>query len=166
MTITVETGAGVANANSYVTLAEARTYAKARGVTLTAFDDVLEQYLIKAMDYLESLRADYRGIKTDSTYALQWPRYGVYLDGVELDSNVIPTELKNAQVALAMAVQDGVDLMPTQSGDAFVVSEKVGPIETRYSEGVSVSGVPIVRSVEALLAPLLKATGALSTVRA
>lgn len=166
MTITVETGAGVANANSYITLAEARAYAKARGVTMTAFDDVLEQYLIKAMDYLESLRADYRGIKTDSTYALQWPRYGVYLDGTELASNVIPNELKNAQAQLAMAVQDGVDLMPTQTGDSFVTSEKVGPIETRYSQRINTSGVPIVRAVDAILAPLLKGTGALSTVRA
>lgn len=166
MTIIVEDGTGVVNANSYVTLVEARAYALARDVKLTDADAVLEVYLTKAMDYLEAQRDNFKGMKTVPTYALQWPRYGVFIDGTEIASNIVPKELKNAQIQLAMAVADGVDLMPTASGDAFIISEKVGPIETKYAEGVSTSGVPIVRAVEAWLAPLLRATGALTTVRA
>lgn len=166
MTLIIETGAGVAGANSYVTLAEARTYASARGVTLTDFDDVLERYLILAVDYLEAQRENFKGTKTDATYALQWPRYGVILDGVELASNVIPVELKNAQIQIAMAANEGIDLMPTATGDAFITAEKVGPLETRYSQRLNTSGVPIVRKLEAVLEPLLRTTGLLTTVRA
>ena len=166
MTLIVEDGSGVANANSYITLAEARSYAIQRGVTLSATDSALEVDLIKSMDYLESQRSNYKGVKTSPTYALQWPRYGVSIDGTEIASNVIPVELKNAQAQLAMAIATGVDLLPTATGAAFVVSEKVGPIETKYAENVSTSGVPIVRAVDALLAPLLRTGGALATARA
>lgn len=166
MTLIVEDGSGVTGANSYVTLVEARAYALTRGVEMTDVDSKLEMYLVKAMDYLESLRYGFKGRKTNADQALQWPRYCVYIDGYAISSEAIPTELKNAQMQIAMAIQSGIDFMPTASGEAFVISEKVGPIETKYSEGVSTSGVPIVRTVEALLAPLMNIGFGLVTERA
>lgn len=166
MTLTIEDGTQVANANSYVTLAEARDYAKARGVKLTDFDDVLEQELIKAMDYLEAQRDNFKGVKTSSTQPLQWPRCGAYVDGAVVEPTTIPNELKNAQIRIAMEIDAGINPMPTADGSAFVISEKVGQLETKYSEGVATSGVPIMRAVEALLAPLLRGAGGLRVERA
>lgn len=166
MALTVETGAIVPNADSYITLVDARTYAAARGITISATDGTAEIQLRKAFDYLESLRGSYKGVKVDTAQTAQWPRAYVTIDGIDLASNVIPTELKNAQVQLAAAVNSGIDIMPTSTGTAFIKREKVGPIDTEYSEVVSTSGVPIVRIVDALLAPLLNRQGVLATERA
>ena len=164
--LVVEDGTGVEAASSYVDVVYARAYATARGVTLSATDATLDQYLIKAMDYLESLRDRYKGKKTDPTYSLQWPRTGVTIDSTPIDSDVIPAELKQAQVQLAMAIQAGNDLMPTATGEAFITQDTIGPITTKYSEGVSTSGIPIVRAADALLAPLLNGSNAITTSRA
>ena len=125
MALIVETGEIVENANSYVDLAYARAYATARGLALSDADDTLEAQLITAMDYLEALRSQYQGTKLGS---LQWPRYGVFIDGVELASDTIPKELKDAQCRLAFEVSSGVDIMPTTSGK-YAKREKVGDLE-------------------------------------
>ena len=163
MTITVEDGTGVEGANSYVSAAEARTYASARGFT---FNTNIERYLIKAMDYIEGKRSQFKGAKIDVTYPLQWPRTCVYIDGFAVGEDAIPTELKQAQIRAAMAYQDGIDLMPTNTGAPFATMKKVGPIETRYSSGVRTSGVPTVRELDNLLAPLLRGGSMLSVERA
>ncbi len=152
MALIVETGAIVDNANSYVDLAYARAYATARGLALSDVDDTLEAQLITAMDYLEALRSQYQGTKLGS---LQWPRYGVFIDGVELASNTIPRELKDAQCRLAFEVSSGVDLMPTTFGK-FAKKEKVGDLEVEYSESLSTSQQPILTVVDNLLAQLMK----------
>lgn len=166
MTITVEDGSNVAGANSYVTVSDARTYATARGVTLSATDSVVETLIFKAMDYLESLRSDYKGTKSNQTQALQWPRTNVSIDGYDIDSDVIPTELKNAEMQLIMDISSGLDPMLSSDGAAFVIKDKIGPLETTYSEGVATSGLPILRRAEALLMPLLAQQGLLTVVRA
>lgn len=162
MALIVENGTIVENANSYVDLEYARAYATARGLTLSAVDATLEAQLMTAMDYLEALRSQYQGAKIGS---LQWPRYGVTIDGVELASDTIPKELKDAQSRLAFDVSSGVDLMPTTSGK-YAKREKVGDLEVEYSETLSTSQQPTLTVVDNLLAPLLK-QGAfrLTTVR-
>lgn len=153
MTITVEDGSIVAGANSYVTLAEARAYATARGKTLPADDAALSALLITSVDYLEAQRARYQGSKVSATQELQFPRDEVYIDGVPLEATTIPAILKQAQIRLAIEANSGVDLMPTRSGP-FVKKEEIGPIVTEYSEKVGVSVEPEITAVEALLEPL------------
>lgn len=167
MALVIEDGTLVASANSYVTVAQARAYASARGVTLSTIDATVEQNLIAAMDYLEAQRAKFQGSKVSATQSLQWPRNDVLIDCNEVASTVIPNELKNVQIQLAIEVSKGVDLMPTRQG-AFVKLEKVGPIETQYSERIGTGLTPDMTAVDALLAPLFKACVqgfALSSVR-
>lgn len=163
MSLIIEDGTGVAGADSYVTLEEARAYAASRGLTLSSTDATLESYLRRATDYLEAQRDKYKGHKTDATYPLQWPRKCVYIDCTPIDSDVIPAELKQAQIQLAAAINSGIDIMPTATGEAFITLDKVGPIETRYSESIATSGVPIVRTADALLAVLYRDGGGLIT---
>lgn len=167
MPLVIENGSIVADANSYVTVAEARSYATARGKTLPADDTALNALLISAMDYLEAQRARYQGYKVSALQTLQFPRYGVQIDGIDLEATAIPSILKQAQIRLAMEANDGVDLQPTRSG-GFVKKEIVGPIETEYSEKVGVSIEPELTAVEALLAPLFGSSNVgifLKTVR-
>lgn len=166
MTLIVETGSGVEDANSYVSLEDAQAYAKARGLGFTRLEDKATQYLVLAMDYLESLRANYIGMKVETTQPLQWPRKYAVIDGSLFSDSAIPSEIKHAQIRLAIAIQDGFDPLPTREAAAFVIKEKVGQLETTYSEAIQTSGVPIIRSVNALLAPLLTNGGGIVTARA
>lgn len=164
MALIVEDGTIVENANSYLTLAAIRSYAASRGVTLSAVDATLEAQVLGVMTYLESFRAKYQGVKVSSAQSLQWPRYGVYIDGFAFESNEIPIEIKNAECELVISVHSGVDLMPNVTGN-FVTFEKVGPIETRYSEYTSTSGQPSLPIVDSLLKPLLKQNLGMGLVR-
>ncbi len=170
ITITIEDGSNVANANSFVTIAEVRAYAAERGVTLSVTDDDVAIQLIKSKDYLESFAMRYQGEMSNEGQSLQWPRTDVYLYGSEtaFPSNLIPKELKAAQKATVVALAQGVDIMPNYSASDFVTREKVGPIETEYADPTKVGIVPTLTAVDSLLAPLFGSTAtgfALRTMR-
>lgn len=157
----IETGAGVPNANSYVSEADLRAYMVARGMTVPVDDAnevVLGQHLLAAMDYLQIIVCGYKGTPTyPETQTLLWPRTDVYIHGVLFAENQIPQNLKLAQIRLAIDSYNGVNLMPTISGNAsdYVVEEKVGPIEVKYADATKFSGQATFTAVDSLLAPLI-----------
>lgn len=128
MTIIVEDGSIVSGANSYVSEAELTAYALARGVTLTAGT---EQLLIEAMDYIEA--QNFIGTKQTATQPLQWPRTDVYIDGYYVQSTIIPNDLKSAEMATAVAIDQGNG--PQNVLSAAVKKEKVDVIEVEYQDG-------------------------------
>ena len=159
MAVVVEDGSIVTGANSYNTLAELRAYALARGVTLSADDTVLETQSTKAMDYFESFRDLLQGSKSEPlTQELQFPRLGVYIDGVLIDGDVIPTLVKSVQSQIVMEVHAGVTLQPTSKG-GVVTKRKVGPIEREFSDKYGRSDLPRMRAVNSLLDQLLISSG-------
>lgn len=166
MPLIVETGAGVANANSYVSLEEAREFALLRGVTLTEDDDALTALLVKATDYLEMFSLRYVGALVAVDQALSWPRSDVVIYDEVFAEDAIPEALKKAQMLLVMEQANGVNIMPTVTGN-FVKRRKVGPIETEYSERVQTDALPSFPHVTALLDSLLALSSgfALTTVR-
>lgn len=174
MALIIEDGTIVANAQSYVTAAQARAFALSRGITLSADDAVVESQLIRAVDYLETYRDRYKGtLVSAGIQSLQWPRTGVIIDELyELPITTIPKELKQAQMALAMEVHGGIVLMPSSDG-RVVKREKLDVIEREFMTGndMTKTGLPMPKFtyVDALLAPLLKAPGiggfSLNTVR-
>ena len=127
-TIIVETGAGLTNSNSYVSEADLATYATDRGITITGTAAVL---IIQAMDYLESRQ--FLGTKSDIDQALQWPRFGVELDSYYVDSDEIPTLVKQAEMEICIAIDGGVDPLANQSRETK--REKVGDLEVEYAVG-------------------------------
>lgn len=159
MALVIEDGTGVANATSYVTVAEYRAYATPRGVSLPVSDATVETQLILAMDYLEM--QPWKGIQTYTSQALAWPRDGVYLSGSLQADDEIPAKLKFAQMQLAIQVNAGIDLIPTVTSESVgaVTREKVGPIETEYSSFSSVGTQPYFASIRALLGPYLQGLG-------
>lgn len=168
MPLIVEDGSIVANANSYVNLVFARDYALARNLTLPVDDLALEQFLIKAVDYIESFRNDFSGNKTDPlNQLLQWPRAEVKIDGVFISASSIPIELKKAQVQLAAELQAGVVIQPTRQG-GFIIEDKTGPLMTKYSEKIGTSLRPTMTAVDSLLEVLFSNGSqqfALTTIR-
>jgi hypothetical protein len=127
-TIIVETGAGLTNSNSYVSESDLATYASDRGVTITGTAAVL---IIQAMDYLESRQ--FLGTKSDIDQALQWPRFGVEVDAYYVDSDEIPTLLKQAEMEICIAIDGGVDPLANLSRETK--REKVGDLEVEYAVG-------------------------------
>jgi hypothetical protein len=163
--LTIEDGTGILSATSYVTLAEARTFASARGASLPVTDPDLEVLLIKSMDFIEAYRDSFKGSKTYGTDGagpyLQWPRTYVVIDGVELSTTAIPEELKKLQCQLAIELMTN-DPMGTQSGQV-IKRERVDVMETEYAVNTRGSTDRIPRpympKVEALLRPLVRTTG-------
>jgi len=159
MPLVIEDGSLVANANSYVSVADARAYAEARASNFPTNDAEGEAALIVAMDYLESLRGEYQGSKVSpGVQSLQWPRTGVVIDGWDVPYTFIPSELKFAQIQLAIESANGTDLMPTGDGRE-VIREKIDVLETEWAPGSGGAAQPIFAKVQAFLAPLLNSGG-------
>jgi hypothetical protein len=152
----IEDGSGVANANSYATVAELSSFATARGLALPAGDAAREVLLIQACDFLEQFEPRYKGSKIDPSQELSWPRSDVFLfDSQEaLPTNQIPTALKRAQMQLAFEASK-TDLQPTGAGRE-VVREKLDVIEVQYAETKSGTVQPEFSKAMTFLSPLLK----------
>jgi hypothetical protein len=146
MTIIVEDGSIVTNANSYVSAADLSAYATARGITISGNSDVL---LIKAMDYIDS--QNFKGAKWTRDQPLQWPRVDVWVDGFILDASSIPQLLKNAQMEAALSIDAEVD--PLADIPRLESSVTVGPISVSYEKGGN--SVTISQKISAQLKKLL-----------
>jgi len=115
---------------SYGNATDLTSYATARGVTLSGDADVL---LTLAFDYLDSL--EFIGQKTEEDQTKEWPRKEAYVDGVELDDNVIPQDIIDSQYAIAIAIDQGND--PAGKITPAIKGETVDVISVEYQDGVS-----------------------------
>lgn len=144
MPVIVETGTGINPlANSYVSESDALTYAQNRGELFPADTADITPLLIKAMDYLTKYRSEWPGVKTAAAQPLAWPREGAQVEcHVDFPNDEIPTELKNAQMQLAVDAYQFGDLNPTTDGYA-IAREKVDVIEIEYAAGGRLSGTSL-----------------------
>lgn len=153
MALILEDGTGVTGSNTYVDDAEYIAYALARGLTIGSDATAREQELTLGKDFLESMRAAYQGIKTLQVNSLQFPRIGVSIDGYAIDDDVIPQELKNAQMesgAYSNAAQ-----LTTNKASQNVQSEKLDTLEISYFSGGK-TGSGALDRISVWLRPLLK----------
>lgn len=164
MALTVETGAIVTGANSYVSRADAILFAADRGVTLldTAATDAM---LIKAADYLESYASRYVGEQVQRSQPLAWPRSGAVVEGFEWSSTEIPRQVINAQLAVMLEINAGDDpFNPTPTVGPITEKTVSGAVTVRYASGTS-SKVTKSRASDAFIRLLLNRSG-LFAVRA
>lgn len=158
MALVIEDGSLVANAAAFVGVAEVRAFAALRASIVPATgspgDAEIECAIIKAGDFLEALRGQFRGFAVSASQSLCFPRSGIVLDGFELAQNVIPEALKKAQCQLAIEILSGVDLQPTGDGRE-IIREKLDVIETEYKPGAGGAAQPVLTKAMAFLAPLL-----------
>lgn len=101
----VETGTGLSNATSYLTVAEANAFISTNILAYPAWDALTtgakEAVLIQASRFLDN-RTRWRGQKTVAASGLRWPRVGVSdRDGITIDDDVVPEEVKQATAELA-----------------------------------------------------------------
>lgn len=166
MALIIEDGSGVTSANSYGTIAGARSYAADRGITLLT-DDVVSAQLVLACDYLQNF--DYVGDTIEDLQSLSWPRKNVrFASGDAFPDDTIPANLILAQYQLVIEQFNGVVLQPSidypgQGG--FVTEEKVDVLMTKFSERIGTSTEPLLPKVDALLRGLIQPIPTLRTVR-
>ena len=109
MAIVVETGAGLTNANSYVSEATVIAYASDRGVTLPE-TDLLRSQVVNAGDYLNNQEREYLGERRTREQRMAWPRIGAEIDSWIVDSDEIPLPLIECQCELVMDLHAGIDI--------------------------------------------------------
>lgn len=134
----IEDGTGRFDATSYVSVSEASTYLADRGMDADWIDLSnleREQKLLRAMDYMAQMyRGSWRGYRSSTKQALDWPRQGVQLFDMpvnqQIDYNVIPREVKAAQVELALRAIAMPSLMADE--ERGVISETVGSVSVTY----------------------------------
>ena len=142
MTIIVEDGTGLANAESYVSVVDANTYhSKFGNDAWTDLDtSVKEQLLRKATDYMVAqYRLQYAGYRRYSTQSLDWPRlYVPLIDSLSanvfpqyVDFDIVPTTVKNACAELALKAYTAILMQDLTQG---VIREKVDVIEVEYDK--------------------------------
>ncbi len=165
MSLIVENGSNVSGANSYNSVNELKVYAKFRNVDFGSFDNTtISGWAIDAMDWIESYRDQFKGVKTYEDQSLQWPRMAnprsgfqfITIDGINVPSDGLPKELKNLQCQLVIERSKGTVLFPTGAPDSRIKLQKVGPITTEYQlDGTN----PSMPAVDALLSVLLENGG-------
>lgn len=165
MALIVEDGTGLANAESYISVAAADTRQSNNGMTnwATLQQSEKEAALRRATTYMEqAFRERWRGMRVHLGQALSWPRWNVIVDNFPVSASSVPPEVANACADLALKAAAGdlnTDLSPR------VIRKKVGPIETEYDR-FSPQRVRY-PSIEMTLTPFLKGSSAnVSTVRA
>lgn len=136
--------------NSYASVDELKAFASARGYELPPENALCEQFLIQAMDYLESM--NWKGKRTSVDQPLSWPRTAMILDGA--NNSTIPARIKNAQCRLAIEAQE-TDLNPTKSGGAVTLERVEGAVTVQY-DGSGNDGTVTFPWLSALLRGLTK----------
>lgn len=164
MPIVVETGEGLPDAESYVSVAAFRAYCDARGLSYgAATDEQIERALRRATAYLEGrLRGNSKGQRRTAGQALTWPRYGVVdQDGFQVPYDQVPKALAEATAEAAQReLSKPGSLSPDFVAANAVKRKVVGPVEKEFFAGGNASDVrPVVAVIDALVAGLLRASG-------
>lgn len=158
MTLIIEDGSNVANANSFNTDAELSAYASARGLELPATEAERDILQILAMDFITDNEDDMQGYRVTSDQELSFPRVGVVVNGYLNESDKIPATLKKAQNEASIAAH--TQTLLTNATTNNIQKEKVDVIETSYFKGGSISKVRLDR-VWNYLNPILNPTNKL-----
>lgn len=139
MALIAETGDGLANANSFVSVADADTYLADRGRTAwVALTTQQREYaLIAATDYINSAFS-FVGNRRTTTQALAWPRVS---PGDWRTPAGVPVQVKQAVTRVAdLAATEGLSLFGAVNGTDLVKRVQAGSVSVEFSDmGLSVS---------------------------
>lgn len=135
LTVVVETGSVVANANSYMAVADVDTAAEGTALAdaWAELEDTQKNlYVVLATQYLDT-RFRFYGKILDEDQVLQWPRTKNYDDkGRIIPAGTIPQQLKDAVVFLAMQMAADEEFNEADQSD------RTGDIKSWSTDGLSV----------------------------
>lgn len=136
MTLIIEDGAGLTDAESYVTVEEADSYHAAYGhaVWAAAETEDKESALRRAAVFLDGAYLNrFRGAPASETQRRAWPRRGIA--GIATDT--VPQAVRDAQSELALKALTA-DLVPDLERGGLIVESRIDAdgvsAETRYAD--------------------------------
>lgn len=136
MSLIVETGTASSTSEAYASVSYADAYHASMGNTLwsTLQTQEKEQALRRAATFMcQIYRMQWKGVRVNSTQALDWPRYNVRRPDLAVynvvDPATVPIEVQQANAELALNAASE-DLNPTVTQG--VLSKEVGPIKVVY----------------------------------
>lgn len=154
----LETTPGLATSDSYATLAEAEAYFLNRlhGDVWAQKDDVEKEAALRWAAILLDAAFQWTGSATDDVQALSWPRTGMLSkNGYPLAENVVPVQIKYAQIELANAL-----LIEDRTADSTISrlgisALSVGPISLDFKDDFAAEAfAKLVPDAVKLLLPL------------
>lgn len=162
MALVIEDGTIVADADSFVSVAEIRGYALERGVVLSATDSDVEILARKAMDWFRSIEDTLNGTRVAKAQTLPYPRCNVKVYGFDVEETEIPELVKEIQMQAAFDANT-VDLLPTHAATptGAIKKEVVDVLETEYHRpGASaIDFNPYLGKLDELVKPLQATRG-------
>lgn len=136
MSLIVEDGSIVTNANALITVVYFKEYADLQGWDYSTYDDTtdIEPAIVRGSQHISD-GFSYGGIKQSRDQSFSWPRHSAYDgDGYVILSTVIPTQVMKASCEAAWReLQNANSLDPDVTLSDRVTSETVGPISTSYA---------------------------------
>jgi len=159
MALIVEGGTGLAAADSYISLADARTYAENYGYTLPVDDTEADVALRKGAKYVDLFESSFSGQRLNDTQALAWPRIYAYKclgnNQIQIPSDSVPVEAKNAQVIAAATYGAGTDVRSNNDGLGIASEEVTGAVKVSYFDNGKTGGsIEITEAIDELSALL------------
>jgi hypothetical protein len=157
MSLIIEDGTIVAGANSFTTDAEFVNYAALRGLAIPAAEAERDILQIRAVDYLSGKELMMKGIRTEKTQELMYPREDVYIYNNKILKTEIPSQLKKSQLELAVQAYAS-DLLITGTVQNLASFNVDGVYSESYHSGGSFEYVRTDRA-DVYLDPLLVNNG-------
>lgn len=134
MTLIIEAGQGIHDAESYASAEDLAMYAVKFGVVIPEGVPAQEALLRRAALAMDGMT--WKGRKTNSEQALSWPRREVRLDHEIKPNNYLPARIQYGQMALATEIhQDDID--PVEKRKGAVTLERVDGAVTREYAAIS-----------------------------
>lgn len=155
MALVVEDGSVTPGADSYVSLADARTLAASYGLALPADDTAAEAALRNGAVYVGLQEPSMCGRRVSASQSLAYPRQGVSLYGFSLASDVIPPQIVHAQVVAAVEYGAGTDVRASSDGRVTESERVEGVVTVSYFNNGATGATTTITAAMDALRPLL-----------
>lgn len=158
ITLIIENGSGVANANTYVDSAGAlaAAYFEAHlhaSVWSAATADQQKAAVVQATRAIDTL-INWKGRRVAVDQARQWPRTGVMAEGFTIESDTVPNRVVYATLEMAMALLERdrlADTAASQGVSALKLGQGALELELGADPQAALKSIP--EQVAALLEP-------------
>jgi hypothetical protein len=162
MTLIVEGGSGLPDAESYASVADAVLYAVSHGLNFAESpEDDAEAALRRATTWIDGrFGGRFTGVKANGReQALQWPRkYAKDSDGFEIASDEVPDEIIRAtcEAACRELASPGALSPDVKAGEVITAASVSGAVSVQYALNTGVDGQrPIATVIDDILAGLI-----------
>lgn len=155
MPLIVEDGSIVPDADSYVSLTDARALAANYGLELPADDTAAEVALRNGATYVGLAEPQMCGSRVSAEQSLAYPRTGTALNGFTVADNVIPSQLIRAQVIAAVTYGAGTDVRANSDGRSVQTERVEGTVTVTYFNNGNSGATTAITAADDALRPLL-----------